>query len=391
MKILFVGENFAPCWAFGGPPKVLFDIACELVKRGHSVTVVATNVLDAKNEVPKTFDTLEGIRVYYLKTISKWLSWNQKIFLALGLDELLVKTMRDSDLVVLVSSRTYFSLTSYRKAKSFNKPYILLPYGALPRGRGTKKFVKWIIDQFFGHKIVRDASMIFAQTYHEMEEAKKNGASNESVKLVPLNIDLSEFEKLPPKGIFRNKLGITNDEKMILFLGRLHKYKGLELLLKSFYNLSQTRRNYRLVIVGRDDGYLSTMLMLIKKLGLEGKAIFVGPLYGKDRIAAYFDADVFVLPSSLYEETSTAALEACATSTPVIVTKQASIPGLDFCKAGLTINYDQEELEKALKIILDNPRLRDTMGRNARKMVTETYGSVAWVNRFEQLMKTERE
>jgi glycosyltransferase involved in cell wall biosynthesis len=385
LKILVVAENFAPCWAFGGPPKVLFDIARELVKRGHSVTVIATNVLDATHEVPKTFDILEGINVYYLRTLSRRLAWNQKIFLAVGLDGILKKIMSDSDLVVLVSSRTFFSLVSYLKARTLKKPYILLPYGSLLRGTGAKKLLKWTMDHFFGYTIVRNASMVFAQTYHEMEEAKRHGISSDCVKLVPLNIDLSEFEQLPPRGIFRKKLGIGNDKKLILFLGRLHKYKGLELLLKSFSNLSRTRKNYRLVIVGRDDGYLSTMLQLIKNLGLEGKVIFAGPLYGKERIAAYLDADVFVLPSSLYEETSTAALEACAASTPVIITKQASIPGLDSSRAGLTINYDQQELEAALKTVLDNPTLRDTMGRNARKMVAETFSSIAWVNRFEQL------
>ena len=387
MRILIVGENFAPSWAFGGPPKVLFDLSRELVKRDHSVTVVATNVLDAQTEIQKTSDVLEGIRVYYLRTLSKWLAWNQKIFLPIGLKNLLKKIIRDFDIVILVSSRTVLSLVSYLNALTFNKPYILLPHGTLPRGTGFKKLLKWVIDLFFGYGLVRNASMVFAQTNHEMQEAKKYGARSNRVKLVPLNIDLSEFEELPPRGNFRTKLGIAGNEKVILFLGRLHKYKGLELLLKSFSHLSQTSSNYRLVIVGRDDGYLSTMLKLIADLGLEEKAIFSGSLYGKDRIAAYVDADVFVLPSSHYEETSTATLEACAASTPVITTRHASIPGLDSYRAGFTINYDQKELEDALKTILDNRKLRDVMGRNARKMVREIYGSVAWVDRFEEIFE----
>lgn len=388
MKILILTENFAPAWAFGGPPKTLFEIARELVKRQHSVTVFATNVLDAQNEIEKTYDVLGGVKVYYLKTLSKWLAWNQKIFLTIGFRKLLKETIEDFDIIVLVSSRTIFSFTSYRQAKAFNKPYILLPYGDLPRGTGFKKILKWVLDPLFGYRILKDASFVFAQTDHEMQEATKYGAKKPLIKLVPLNIDLSEFENLPSRGNFRRKFGIKDEERVILFLGRLHEYKGIELLVKSFSNLTQIRDNFRLVIIGRDDGYLSSMLRLIKTLRLEGKVIFAGSLYGKDRINAYVDADVFVMPSSQFEETSTAALEACAASTPVIVTRQASIPGLDEYKAGFTINYNQKELEDALLTILNNEKLRVKMGENARKMVEETFSLSIVADRFDEILSS---
>ena len=385
MKILILAESFAPCWAFGGIPKVLFDIAHELVNRNHSVTVIATNVLDSKNEIKESYLVIKGVKIYYLKTLSKWLAWNQKIFLTFGFESLLKEKIEDSDVVVLASIRTIFSFISYRQLVAFNKPYVVLPYGGLPRGTDIKKVVKWILDPIFGYNTLRNASFVFAQTNHEIEEALKFGAKPPSAKLVPLNIDLSEFKTLPNRGSFRRKFGITSEERVILFLGRLHEYKGIELLIKSFSNLTKIKDNYRLVIVGRDDGYLSSMLKLIKKLGLEQKVVFTGPLYQKERINAYVDADVFVIPSSLYEETSTAALEACAASTPVIVTRQVSIPGLDEHNAGFTINYSQKELEDALLKILSNEKLRIEMGKNARKMVKETFSSTSVACRYEEL------
>lgn len=387
MKILILSEFFAPAWGFGGPPKVLFDIARELVRRQHSVTVYSTNVLDAQNKVEKPYTVLEGVNVYYLKTLSKWLAWNQKIFLPIGLTNLLKENIENFDIIILTPARTIFSFIGYRQATMFNKPYIFLPYGGLPRGKGIKKILKWVIDPLFGYRMLRDASFVFAQTDHEMLESSKYGARDSSIRLVPLNVDLSEFENPPLRGNFRTKLGIKDEEKLILFLGRLHEYKGIDLLLKAFSHLTEANYPFKLVIVGRDDGYLSSMLNSVKKLGLEGKVIFVGPLYGKDRITAYVDADVFVMPSSYFEETSTAALEACAASTPVIVTRQASIPGLDKHQAGITINYDQKELEDALLKILKNDQLRVKMGENARKLVKEEFSLAAVTDRFEEAFR----
>ena len=390
MRILILTEFFAPSWAFGGPPKTLFEIARELVRRRHSVTVFATNVLDSRSEIEREYDVLEGIKVFYLKTLSKRLAWNEKIFLPIGLRKLLKENIGDFDLVVLTCFRTIFNWIGYNFARRFGRPYVILPYGTLPRGTGLKRILKWIIDPIFGYRMLSDASGVFAQTEHEIQESKKYGAKDGLVKLVPLNIDLSEFENLPPRGNLRRRIGVKDQEKVILFLGRLHKYKGLNLLIKSFSHLSDIRSDCRLVIVGRDDGFLPSVLKLIKSLNLEENVAFVGALYGKDRLEAYVDADVFVMPSSHFEETSTATLEACATSTPVIVTRQASIPCLNEYQAGFTIDYDQKDLENALLTILSDEELREKMGANARRMVEEIFCLSKVVDRFEESFNSAR-
>jgi glycosyltransferase involved in cell wall biosynthesis len=388
MRILVLADNFAPAWAFGGPPKALFEVTRELAKRQHSVTVFTTNVLDAKSEIEKNHDIIEGVEVYYLKTVSRLLGWHAKIFVPIGLRTLLQENIKRFDVVLLASFRTIFNLWGCIYARKLDKPYVLLPYGSLPRGTGFKKLMKWTIDQLFGYRTLRYASLLFAQTEHEIREFKKYSGRDCAIRLIPLNIDLTEFEKLPPRGNLRRKLGIKNNEKIILFLGRLHRGKGLELLIKSFSHLNETVKSCRLVIVGRDDGYLAEMLRLIKSLRLEEKVVFAGPLYGRDRIDAYVDAEVFVMPSSNFEETSRAALEACASHTPVIVTKQASIPCLDKHKAGFTINYDEKELIDALFRILNNERLRAKMGENARKLVEETSNLDKVVDLFEKELRT---
>jgi glycosyltransferase involved in cell wall biosynthesis len=305
-----------------------------------------------------------------------------------GLRKSLKENIKDYDVVLLASFRTILNWMGYLYAQKFGIPYAILPYGTLPRAGNAKRILKFTIDQFYGHRTLRDASAVLAQTEHEMQESRKSGARDANIRLVPLHIDMAEFEKLPPKGSFRRKIGVGSNEKMILFLGRLHKYKGLDLLLESFSHLAQTHDDWRLVIVGRDDGYLTSMLKLIETLELGQKALFVGPLYEKDRIEAYVDADVFVMPSSHFEETSTASLEACASHTPVIVTKQASIPGLDQYKAGFTINYNSEELKYALSTILGDKKLRTTMGENARRMIEEKFTLKGVTDQFEKILQS---
>lgn len=390
MRILILTDFFAPSWAFGGPPKTLYEIARELVRRRHSVTVFTTNVLDSRNEIEREYDALEGVKVFYLKTLSKRLAYDEKIFLPIGLRKLLEENIGDCDLVVLTCFRTISNWIGYNFAKKFGRPYVILPYGTLPRGTGFKRILKWIMDAIFGYRMLRDASGVFAQTEHEIQESKKYGAKDGLVKLVPLNIDLSEFENLPPRGKLRRRIGVKDQEKVILFLGRLHKYKGLDLLIKSFSNLSEIRNDCKLIIVGRDDGFLSPMFKLIKSLNLEENVAFVGALYGKDRLEAYVDADVFVMPSSHFEETATATLEACATSTPVIVTRQTSIPCLNEYQAGFTIDYDQKDLENALLKILSDEKLREKMGENARRMVEEIFCLRKVVDRFEEIFSLVR-
>jgi glycosyltransferase involved in cell wall biosynthesis len=72
----------------------------------------------------------------------------------------------------------------------------------------------------------------------------------------------------------------------------------------------------------------------------------------------------------------------------VIVTKQASIPGLDEYKAGFTINYNSEELKDALSKTLDDKKLRTKMGENARRMIEEKFTLSRVTDQFEKILQS---
>jgi len=83
--------------------------------------------------------------------------------------------------------------------------------------------------------------------------------------------------------------------------------------------------------VGPDDGYLGELKALVKALRIEDKVLITGPLYGEDKLEAYVDADVYVLPSR-YEIWGITVLEAYACGKPVITSKVGGLKDLVLSK-----------------------------------------------------------
>ena len=127
---------------------------------------------------------------------------------------------------------------------------------------------------------------------------------------------------------------------------------------------------------------------MMRSLNLtEEKIHYLGPIYDKERIEAYTAADIFVLTSRAYEETSLASLEACASNTPVILTKQAADYNIIKYGAGTIINFDEKQLMNALTRLLDDEQLRCEMGIKSRKMVEEVFSVSKVVINFETVLK----
>jgi len=104
------------------------------------------------------------------------------------------------------------------------------------------------------------------------------------------------------------------------------------------------------------DGFRQRLEANVGQMGLNGRVLFTGPLYGDAKWAAYRDADVFVLPSQNENFGNTAA-EAVASGTPVLVTDRCGIAPMVNQRAGLVVPHDCAALEAGLAQILDDPAL----------------------------------
>ncbi len=275
------------------------------------------------------------------------------------------------DIIHLHNFRTFQNIIIHYYAKKYNVPYVLQAHGSLAT-YFKKNWLKRIFDAIWGYRILKDASRVIAVTKTEVQQYKDARLSKEKIEVVPNGIDLSEFDNLPQRGEFRKKYNLGSDQKIILYLGRIDKFKGLDLLPRAFAQFLHDFKNVKLVITGPDDGYLPTLMHLIKELEIEEKVLFTGPLYGEDKLEAYVDTDVYVLPS-LYEIFGMTVLEALACGTPVIVTDRCGIADVIEGQTGLVVPYDKDQLQHALLNMLSDDKMRQEFGKKGKLLVREKF------------------
>ena len=386
MRILQVIPYFPPAYAFGGPVTVSFQVSKELVNRGHEVVVYTTDAKDFGSrieDIPGDID--DSFEVHRFKNVSMTLVKKFKLFITPGLILKAKKEIKEFDVIHLREYRTFQNIVIYYYIKKFNVPYVLTSGGSLDRDMPHKK-LKWIYDVIFGLKIVRNASKVIARNQSEVEQYKVMGVPEEKIITMSAGIDLFEYMILPPKGLFKMKFGIKEEEKILLYLGRLHKIKGVDILIKAFTNVIQSIDDVKLVVVGPDDGSLDELQTLVKNLGVGKKVLFTGPLYGLEKLEAYVDADVYVLPSR-YEAFGMTVLEAYACGKPVIASNVGGLKDLVINgETGLLVEPGNEIMltESLLSILKDVPRA-EQMGVKGKKFVENNFTIKKVVDKLEQI------
>src|SRR5437016_649728 len=210
----------------------------------------------------------------------------------------------------------------------------------------------------WGRRLLEGASAVIATSDQEAEELVTGGLS--PARVVERRNGVEGPASGPERGLFRRAHGVSPEEKLILFLGRLSAKKSPDLLLRAFAELlgRTSEIPMTLVFAGPDESGVEAELgQMARQLGVRSKVQFAGPLFGATKWAAYRDADVFVLPSRNENFGNTAA-EAVAAGTPVIVTEQCGIAPLLADEAGLVVRYDRAALSNALARVLGEAELR---------------------------------
>jgi glycosyltransferase involved in cell wall biosynthesis len=278
------------------------------------------------------------------------------------------KEIKDFDVIHIHEYRAALAVVSHHYAKKYGVPFVLQPHGSIPRINKNKQ--KKLFDVLFGHSIVKDANKIITSSKIETEQYWDVFPDLKSKKIfhMPSGTNLKTYQNLPKKGKFKERYSINADEKIILFLSRIHERKGADILLEAFSKIKKEFEKVKLVIAGPDEGYLDELKFIASNLNIDGDVIFPGLLSEKDKLKAYVDADVFVLPSKdRYESFGVVVLEAGMCGTPSVVTKVCGVS--EWLDNVILVDPSVSSLEGGIKEIFR--MRRNKLGKKARKEAEE--------------------
>ncbi len=358
----------------GGVATVLLELVKAQAEAGNQVVVATTNV-ETPSGVYRTpgWDTLAdgAVPVFYASAEVR------PLMASLALAKYLRNSIPDFDVVHVHGLYRFPNTAAAYWSRRYGVPYILVPHGSLDpflygKSSSSALWIKRIHERLFALPNLNAASAIHYTAEEERERASFLNLRAPSC-VVPNGLEWERFRMLPDRGELRARWGI-GDAPLILFLGRLHFKKGLDLLVPAFESVRDAQPNAQLVIAGpENDAYGQDVRRWVSERGLESAVHFVGPLHGIDVVKAYVDADVFALPSYT-ENFGMAVIEAMASALPVVISDQVNIHHeISGAGAGLVTRCDVDEVASALRDVLNDPDGRRVMGSAGRRLVHERY------------------
>lgn len=375
MRILNVTETYAPFLEFGGPPVKVRALAEGLSQRGHQVTVLTADwgfekrveslgeKISAERSPFGWRHRGQDVEAIYLPT---WLhyrrvSWNPAV------KRYCRVWLAKFDVVHIFGLYDLLGPAVAAACRKRKIPYVVEPIGMfVPIVRNL--WLKRMYHRVTGRRLLQGASRLVATSGQEIEELAAGGI--ERAKIVLRRNGVEAPKSWPERGAFRKRLRISDETKLVLFLGRLSVKKSPGLLLEAFAETQKrlTPAAMALAFVGPDEGGVRAQLeQQAAQLGIQASVHFAGPVFGQEKWAAYRDSDVFVLPSQNENFGNTAA-ESMAAGTPVIVSEGCGIAPLLANQAGLVVRHDVKALAGTLEKFLGDSELHGHLKAGCAKV-----------------------
>lgn len=235
------------------------------------------------------------------------------------------------------------------------------------------KIYKWILK-----KAVYVADLVILYTPLMLLEIKKNfpKLNENAIRYLHNAVNVERFTPSKPDEKIVHKYITSKWDKLLLYVGRISRKKGIIDLVKAFSIVAQEEPRTILALAGREEKlYAESVRKLVKELGLENLVVFLGAVPNKDVVQLMRACDVLVYASIGGEGIPRAILEAMACGKPIVATRVTGIPeAVKDGETGYTVNVGDHEdfAEKVLKI-LRNTELREKLGRNARALVEREF------------------
>jgi len=238
-----------------------------------------------------------------------------------------------------------------------------------------------------------DAIVATSKSYAETSETIKPYINK--VHVIPLSVDSNTFEPQPRTAVESLKKGLRLcDKKIVLFVGRIVPYKGLEYLVEALKHIHEIGEDFHLLVVGEGEGrgitdtsqYLQKIKVLVNQSGLRDKVHFVGKVPLEELPTYYSLADVVALPSTTRGEAfGSVLIEALACGTPVVA---SNIPGVrDVLKGddGVGCYAPPKNGDLLAKALVQMAHKKGYVSESCRKLAVENYSVGQAVRKYVNL------
>lgn len=265
-------------------------------------------------------------------------------------------------------------------SQSLGCKVILTPHGMLE---------PWIINRHYWTKKI-PALLLYQK--HAIMKADIIHATAEIERKNILELGYNDKVFTISNGIDVNNIVMKKSwekQKKILFLSRIHKKKGIEILIESVARLKNQMMDYKITIAGEGNiSYIQSLIKYTKKKHVDGLFEFIGRVYGMQKWNLYHNADVFVLPS-YSENFGIVVAESLASGTPVITTKGTPWQDFETYNCGYWTEVGTEGTVDALRkfLSLSESNLEE-MGKNGRKLIEDKYSSKVMAEKMFDLYKS---
>ncbi len=358
MKVLIITPSYKPAFIYGGP---IFSVAylAENLSKQNNVLVLSTRA-NGKSELEvntNEIQNIEGVNVLFFNRQTK-----DHTHLSLDLLSYLWNNGNKYEVIHIQSWWNLVALFSGLICKIRSWNYIVSPRGMLSPYTYQASTIKKIIHVLLGNFLLKSAKVHLTS----IDEQKKVLELNASYKtfVVPNFVDTDvPYIKKSKSTTFR-----------ILFLGRIHQKKGLDILLKS---LNKLEFNFELNIVGEGESeYLTSLKNIINEHNLFDKVNWLGAKHGIEKYEMYAHSDLMVLPSH-DENFANSVLESLLQGTPVILSTNV---GLSNFVNNNNLGWVYQGYENELAVCINNAylktELREQIENNARAIILKEFDAI---------------
>ena len=370
MKILMLSWEYPPR-VVGGISRVVHDLSHRLIKDGHDVTVVTYR----DGDVPY-FENDDGVMVHrvdnFMISSNNFIDWvmqlNFNMIARAG--EIIAK---EGNFDVIHAHDWLVAYAAKTLKHAYSTPMIATIH-ATEAGRNsgirgeTQKYIndtEWMLTYEASEVIVNS-------NYMKNELQRLFGLPFEKINVVPNGVNLNLFNGVDRDYDFRRQYAMDN-EKIILFMGRLVYEKGIQHLISAMPKVLANYHDAKLVIAGKG-GMIDELRNQVNSLGISDKVYFTGYLSSKNVQKMYKCADIAVFPST-YEPFGIVALEGMLSGAPVVVSDIGGLNEIvDHGVNGMkSYAGNPNSLADSILTLLFDHKLCDTIAKNAKNKVKTEY------------------